>query len=165
MAVITLAVFTAGNNEPPTTLFARADNDNGHPVLAFDADTEWFAIFTGRLIRSYTGNGITASLGWWADTATTNNVRWTGQFARNQDETTDMDAAPTYSTRIEATSAAPSTNGFIQYVDIPFTDGAQIDSMIVGESFQMRISRDVLDAADLMAGDAFLHTIELRETS
>ena len=47
---------------------------------------------------------------------------------------------------------------------IAFTDGAQIDSLAVGESFRFKVTRKVADAGDDMAGDAEILRCEIKET-
>ena len=51
----------------------------------------------------------------------------------------------------------------LQYTEIAFSN-AQIDGLLAGEAFRLRVSRDATNGADTMAGDAELFGIELRET-
>ena len=58
------------------------------------------------------------------------------------------------------------TSEVLEIASIAFTDGAQMDSMAVGEKFRLKISRDAdsTNDTDDMAGDAELHMVEIRET-
>ena len=171
----TLIVFTALANEPPATNFATVDLRNSHLVLDFDNTTAESAVFGAVLPRHYAGGGITVTLLWMAGGAAllgdlmtptplaTGNVKWNAQFERHQVATDDLDA-DSFAAAQTVTSAAPSTDGALQSTSIPFTNGAQMDSLAVGESFRIKVIRDAADGADTMTGDAELLRIELRET-
>lgn len=168
----TLIVFTALANEPPATNFATVDLRNSHLVLDFNDTTAESAVFGAVLPRHYAGGGITVTLLWMAggvalgDLITplaTGNVKWNAAFERHQVATDDLDA-DSFATAQTVTSAAPTTDGALQSTSIPFTNGAQMDSLAVGESFRIKVIRDAADGADTMTGDAELLRIELRET-
>jgi hypothetical protein len=178
----TLIIFTAHANEPPALNYATVDLRSGHLVLDFDAAVSEHAIFAGVLPRHYSGGGITATIVWTAGATTlrvasglptkpggiitpfaTGNVKWNGAFERHQAGIDDLDA-DSFATTQTATSAAPATDGTTQYTNIIFTDGAQIDSIAIGEAFRFKLSRDAANVADTMAIDAELLVIELRET-
>jgi hypothetical protein len=175
----TLCVFTPHANEPPATNFATIDLRNGHMVLDFDGGTAESALFGGILPRNYAGGGITVTLLWMGGSAAllrdaiaggdiitplaTGNVKWNAAFERHQVATDDLDT-DSFATAQTVTSAAPATDGSVQSASIPFTNGAQIDSLAVGESFRLKVTRDAADAGDTMTGDAELLRVELRET-
>jgi hypothetical protein len=50
----------------------------------------------------------------------------------------------------------------VDIVSVAFTDGADMDSVAVGESFRIKVTRDAV--SDDAAGDAEIFKIELRET-
>lgn len=159
----TLLTFVPTCAEPRATAFPTLDVRNNHAVLDFDAATNELSYFGAILPRNYNGGGITLQLIWMATTATTGNVVWQGAFERHQDETTDLDA-DNFAADQSATAAVPTTNGTPQYTEIAFTDGAQIDNLVAGESFRLRITRDAANASDTMVGDAELLRVEMRET-
>lgn len=159
----TLLVFNARSGVPPTSAFATLDARNNHTVLDFDAAVDESITFETLLPRNYAGGGITALLVWAASTATSGNVRWLGAFERHQDETTDLDS-DSFATAQGVTAAAPTTNGAPQYSEIAFTNGAQIDSLAVGESLRFKVTREATNGVDTMVGDAELLRVELRET-
>ena len=158
----TLAVFTPQHNQPPSSGFATLDIRNDHPVLDFDAAASEDAIFGGVLPRHYGGGGIKARVVWMASSATTLEARWEGSFERHQDDAFDLDADG-FATEQIVEPTAPSASGEVSYDDITFTN-AQIDGLLVGESFRFRLRRNGGHANDDMAGDAELLRVELRET-
>lgn len=163
----TLAVFVAGgNNSDPASNAAALDSRNGHLVRDFDAGTDEETIFSGALPNHYGGGGITATLVWMATTATSGNVVWQGAFERHQDDTDDLDSDHFAAFQSSGAVAAPSASGEPGYDDITFTDGAQIDSLAVNESFRFKVRRDADDtsATDSMSGDAELMRVIIRET-
>lgn len=159
----TLVVFTAHANEPPVANFATIDVRNAHLVLDFDAATAESAVFGSVLPRNYNGSGITATIVWMATSATTGNVKWNAQIERHQSGADDLDA-DSFATAQTTTSVSPVTSGVVTYATIAFTSGAQMDSVAVGESFRIKITRDAADGTDTMTGDAELLRVELRET-
>jgi hypothetical protein len=159
----TLIVFTPLHGEPSASNYATFDKRNNHLVLDFDPGTDETIYFGGILPRNYGGGGITVTLIWLATSATSGDVVWAVAFERHQDETTDLDSDD-FAADQTVTATAPGTNGTPQYSAIAFTNGAQIDSLAVGESFRLRVVRDADNGSDTMTGDAELLRVELRET-
>lgn len=158
----TLLTFRAADNEPPATNYATLDTRNGHLVLDFDATTQETAIFTGVLPRHYGGGGITVYVHWAASTATTGTIGWDVAFERIGDGSQDL-AADGFATAQTVTAATvPGTSGLVDITNVAVTDGANIDSVAVGEAFRLRIRRDV--ANDTATGDAEALAVELKET-
>ena len=54
------------------------------------------------------------------------------------------------------------TSGNVTIANVAVTNGANMDSIAVGELFRVRLRRDV--ANDTAAGDAEFHALELKET-
>ena len=157
----TLIQWTPLANQPPATAYATLDTRNSHPVLDFDASSAEDAVFGGVLPRNYASGGVTVSIHWMATSATTGNVVWTGAWERCN---TDLDA-DSFATGVDSASAAANaTSGILTVTTIAFTDGAQIDSLAVGESFRFKVTRKVADAGDDMAGDAEILRCEIKET-
>lgn len=159
----TLCAFTALNNTYAGVTAATPDRRNNHPVLDFDAATDWIADFHSVLPRHYSGSGLTLILGWTATSATTGNCVWTGAIERIADGGDDMDA-DSLATAQTVTAAAPATSGILEYSTMTFTAGAAMDSLAAGEIFRLRITRDADNASDTMTGDAELWTVHLYET-
>ncbi len=160
-----LAIFVALHNEPPSANASIIDLRNQHPIMDYDAATDEEGVVSGVLPRNYGGGGITARVGWMASTATTGTCRLQGAFERHEEDVTDLDA-DSFASFQSAGEAPASASGEMQYTDIVFTDGGQIDSLAVGESYRFKYRRDAdgTSGTDDMAGDQEVKTIELRET-
>ena len=158
-----LLMFTALNNEPPSSNYATIDVRNQHVVLDFDDSTDESAVFKGVMPRNYSGGGITVYIHWSAAGVTTNNVIWDVSFERIGDGQQDVDSDG-FAAVNSVTDAAPGTDGHVTIANVTFTDGADMDSVAVGELFRLKITRDADNASDTMAADAELHAIELKET-
>jgi hypothetical protein len=115
------------------------------------------------ILRQYAGGGITVRIAWMATSAVTGNVIWSAAIERG-DTGTDHDADSFASAQNSAAAAAAGTSGDPTYTEIAFTNGAQIDSLAVGEHFRIKISREASNGSDTMSGDAELLGIEIRET-
>ena len=159
----TLLTFHPYNNEPPTANYATLDTRNLHPILDFDKDTDESAVFSAVMPRHYDGSGITAYIHWSADGVTVNEVVWDIAFERIGDGQLDIDG-DSFAAVQSVTDTAPGTDGFVTIANIPFTDGAQMDSVAVGELFRIKITRDADTGDDDLDADAQLHAIELKET-
>jgi hypothetical protein len=167
----TLCIFTARDGVPTATagathgiLAGGSTPAEGVPYLAFDSATDESADFYGILPRHYGGGGLTVYLHW-ASAATANEVVWNAAFRRIQDDGEDIDGSYDYATNSNAvTATTASAAGELDYASITFTDGADMDSLAVGESFILRITRDANNGDDDMTGDAYLIGIEIKET-
>jgi hypothetical protein len=159
----TLFTFAALAGLPPSTAFAVLTRRNNHPVYQFDATTSWMLDFEAFLSRRYSGGGITLSLAWMAATAVSGAVVWSAQWERH-DTATDLDS-DSFATAVNSSAiTVPGTSGFPVYTPIAFTNGAQLDSLAVGEHFRLRVLRLPADSGDTAAGFAQLLGVEGRET-
>lgn len=161
----TLAVFTPYANEPPASNYATLDLRNGHPCLDFDDATNESAIFSGVLPRNYAGGGITVYLHYAMTSATTGKVRWEVLWERIGDGQQDIDSDGFTTEQGVNVDPVPATSGHVDIVTVAFTNGAQMDSAAVGESFRLKVVRDSADTSnDTASGDAELVAVELKET-
>ena len=158
----TLLTWHALDNEPPTTLFATPDTRNAHPVLIFNQTTAWFALFRGIMPRHYGGSGVTLYIHYAMSVVIAGNIDWDGDFERIGDQQQNVDSDGFAGVQSVDTTTVPGTTGLVDIVNIPFTNGAQMDSIAVGESFRLRVSRDAPN--DTATGDAELYSLELKET-
>ena len=166
--------FTANSSTPgnhgtltalPVDCFATIDTRNNKPVLDFDAASNEVAMFQGFMPRHYGGGGLTITVGWMASTATTGDTSWKIFLMSVTDDADDLDtknfAAPNENTAVDV----PSASGEVDYFTITFTDGADMDSIAVGELFYLLLMRDAQDGTnDDMAGDAEVVFLEIQET-
>jgi len=158
----TLLQFGPLHNEPPTSNYATFDLRNGHPVLDFDDTTQEAAIFTAVLPRHYSGGGITVYIHWAATSATSGTGGWDISFERIGDGQQDIDSDGFASAQTVTAATVPATSGNVKITNVAVTDGANIDSIAIGETFRLRVRRDV--ANDTATGDLELVGIELKET-
>jgi hypothetical protein len=158
----TLLVFHPYQNEPPTADFATLGLRNNHPCLEFDATTQEAAIFSSVLPRHYAGGGITIYAHYAAASATSGTMGWDVAFERIGNGSQDVDSDGFAGAQTITAVTVPATSGLVDIVNVAVSDGANIDSIAVGELFRLRIRRDV--ANDTAAGDAQLFAIELKET-
>lgn len=95
-------------------------------------------------------------------TATTGTCGWDVSFERIGDGSQDIDSDGFASAQTITAVTVPGTSGNVDIVNVAVTDGANMDSIAVGEVFRVRLRRDV--ANDSAAGDAEFKGLELRET-
>ena len=157
----TLATFFPSNNEPPSSNPARWDLINRHPVLRFDDTVNESAVFTMILLRAYGGGGLTVYIHYDSN-PTSNTVDWDMAFERIGDQQQDIDSDGFASAQVVDNTTVPSPSGLVDIVNIVFTDGAQIDSIAVGEMFRMKLTRDAV--SDDASGDINVLGGEIKET-
>jgi len=152
----TIANFTPRDNQPPATNFATLDTRNSIACLDFDTATEEAAIFVSIIPEAaILTSCITVRIIWTAATATSGDWRWGAQWMRcNTDIDTDS-----FDTATEVTTTTNATSGVPNVTSITCT---AIDGVTVGDMYRLKIYRDTTDAADTMAGDAELLTVEVR---
>ena len=155
----TYAVLTPMTSQPPAANFATLDTRNSIAVLDFDTTTEEGTFWTAVMPEAASlGSGLIVKIHWMATSATSGNCRWGAKFERmNTDEDADS-----FDTATEATSATNGTSGGITTTSITCTT---IDSIAAGDPFRVWIYRDVSDAADTMAADAELVSVEVRSAA
>lgn len=158
----TLVTFIPLGASTPATVFATFNVRNNHPILEFDAATEWSCYFEGFLPSTYAGGGLTVTLHWLGATATTGDVKW-GSSVERLDSGTDEDAdsfaaEQTGTTTTSGTSGAPVTTA------ITHSSGANMDSLAASEPFRLKIARKAADVADTMTGNAQIIRVIVKET-
>ena len=127
--------------------------------MDFDDTTEESAVFLGIIPEAASlGSGLIVKIHWTATSATSGDCRWGAQIQRN---TTDLDS-DSFDTATEGTSTTNGTSGIITVTSLTLTN---IDSVAAGDSFRLKIYRDVTDAADTMTGDAELVAVEVRSAA
>lgn len=122
-------------------------------VFEFDDATDEYMDFGAVMPEHYSGNGIEVEIAWYADTATSNAVVWRAAF-RRLDSAEDLGSSHTYSYQTTTTTTANDVEK-INVTTISFSS-SQIDGVVAGDPFILRISRDADNASDTMAGDAQL---------
>lgn len=158
----TLATFGAQQAETPATNFGALSLRNRHPVMLFDTATQEAVFFRDVLPQHYGGGGITVFVHWAATSATSGTIGWDVAFERIGTGQQDLDADGFATAATVTAATVPATSGNVAVTSVAVTNGANIDSIAVGELFRLRVRRDV--ASDTATGDAELVGVELRET-
>ena len=160
----TLIILGPYNNEPPAANYATLDTRNLHPVLDYDDTTDEAAVFTAVLPRSYAGGGLTVYIHYAMTSAVADDVIWQVAIERIGDGVQDIDADGFAAAQDSGPITVPGTSGLVDIAMVAFTDGAQMDSLAVGEAFRLKINRDANAGGDTAVGDAELVAVEIRET-
>lgn len=158
----TLLTFHPYNNEPPASNYATLDIRNQTPVLDFDDSTNESAVFSGVMPRAYAGGGLTVYLHYAMSSATSGDVDWDVAFERIGDAQQDIDSDSFAAVNSVDNTTVPGTSGHVDIVSVAFTNGADMDSVAVGEKFRIKVTRDA--ASDTASGDAELVAVEIKET-
>jgi len=159
----TLAIFTALHNEPPTsTDAATLDVRNLHHVLDFDGSAAESAVFRSVMPRNYGGNGTTVYIHYAMSAAASGDIDWDAAWERIGDGVQNLDTDGFAAVNSVDTTTVPGTAGLVDIVNITFTDGADMASVAVGESYRLKITRDAPN--DSATGDAELVAVEIKET-
>jgi len=159
----TLLIFTPLNNEPTSSDFASIDFRNLHPVLDYDDTTNESSVFSAVMPRNYAATtGLTVYIHYALSSATSGDVDWDVSFERIGDQQLDIDGDSFAAVNSVDNTAVPGTTGLVDIVNVTFTNGADMDSVAVGEAFRMKVTRDA--ASDTAAGDAELVMVEIKET-
>lgn len=158
----TLLIFTVLNNQPPTGSFAALDTRNAHPVLDYDAGSNEDGIVGGIMPQTYSGvTGTSVFIHYSMSSAESGDIDWDAAWERIGDQQQDVDSDGFAAANSVNNTTVPGTSGLVDIVEIPFADGADMDSVQAGDSFRLKITRDA--ASDTAAGDAELHKVEIRE--
>ena len=157
-----LILFTPQCNEPPAADGATLDVRNNHPVLDFDDTANESAIFSGVMPSTYGGRGVTVYIHYAMTSATAGTIDWDVAFERIGDQQLDIDGDGFAAVNSVDNTTVPAICGYVNVVSVPFTDGADMDSVAAGEAFRIKITRDAI--SDDAAGDAELVAVEIRET-
>ena len=94
--------------------------------------------------------------------ATSGDIDWDVALERIGDQQQDIDSDGFVAVNGVDNTAVPGTSGLVDIVAVTFTDGADMDSVAVGEAFRLKVTRDA--ASDTAAGDAELVAVEIKET-
>lgn len=145
------------DNEPPATNFAQRDDRNGSPLLNFDATTQWTAIFSDVMPLNYGAGGITIVLYCTLASATTGTLGWDVAFERRN---TDVDADSFATAQVVAAVTVPANNGDPLVMSLAIAH-ANLDGVVAGDWFRVRVRRDTADTA---AGFGQIGAIHISET-
>ena len=153
-----LAVATAALIELGTD--ASLDSRAGLPVLDFDDTVNETARFMFTMPQNYGGGGADVLLYLSMSIATSGDVDIDVEFEDQTGLDLDNDSFGAV-TSVDATSV-PTTAGEAFIITVAVTNGTNMDNVIAGDAFRIRITRDATN--DSASGDMELRMIELQET-
>jgi hypothetical protein len=150
----------------PSSATAAATLDrrgyDGLYVYDFDAAADEALDFVGVMPAHYGGGGLTVAILFMMSSATSGNVVL-DVLPERHGAADDLDSSQ-FAAANSVTQAVPGTSGYIGTARVTFTDGADMDSIVAGDHFRLRISRDANNAADTAAGDLELVAVYVKET-
>ena len=157
----TLLVFTPQCNEPPASNFATLDTRNQHPVLDFALNE--IGIYSSVMPRHYGGGGVTIYLHYAMTSGVADDIKLETYFERIGDQQQDIDSDGFAAAQNTGDITVPGTSGNVDIIPSTHTDGAQMDSIAVGEGFRLKVKRIAVGGTDA-SGDLELRFIEIKET-
>ena len=164
----TLLWLFPGDAEPPDSNFPEpvglAAATGRRPALAFDDTTKEIVQFLAGMLRNYGGGGLTITI-WYAMAGanTTKTVQWEIRLERLQDGDALGAGGNDFAAANTVSETVPATADELEPATITFTDGADMDSIAVGDPFRLELARDP-DGTDDAVGDAEWYALEVKET-
>lgn len=156
-----LGSFDANDATFPASDPAVAASRNGHPILVFDDATDEFVVFSGVMSTDYTAGDIDVNIDWVAETATTGDVIWGIEVERLNAGGPDIDSDG-FATIQTVTDTTSGTSGVITRTTDTLTN-SEADSLVAGDAFRIRISRDANAGGDTMTDDAQILQVSLEQ--
>lgn len=156
----TLVEFGPLNNEQPTSNAASFELRNNRPCLDFDGASSEEAVFSAVMPQGYAGGGLTVILHV-AGEGVAGDWDWDAEFER-VGTVLDVDGDSFAAPQSTDGTSVPGTAGVIEQISIAFTSGGQMDGILVGEGFRLKITR--VGGDDANNDDANLFWVEIRET-
>jgi hypothetical protein len=137
---------------------------NGHMLIGFNASADDSVDFELVMPQHYAGTtGVTVYIYYAASGATTGDVVWDVSFERHADDAFDLDADG-FAAVNSVTDTVANVDGELSVPSVAFTDGADMDSVVAGDSFRFRITRDADNVADTCGGGTQIARVQIRET-
>lgn len=146
------AVYSQGSAAVP---FVR----NRHPLVVYPEGEDAYVDFQGALPPS----GIVKVVLDWAATVAVGNVLWSVAWERDNptffvpQENLDVDMFAPAKTVV---SAAPTISGLLREASVTFTP-AEMNGLLPGEPYRLRVRRNAGVGTDTMLGDAQLFRVIL----
>ena len=136
-----LLLFTGGAGRPPSASYAIPNLRNGHLVWSFSGTADEELVFEGVLPPHYGGGGLTIDTWWSLVSATSGSFRVQTSIERMDVSSLDIDA-DSFAAANSAGGTAPGTSGQFVKVTVTHTSGAEMDSLVAGEPFRLKVRRD-----------------------
>lgn len=144
----TIFKFKVQDNESPAANFATRDSRNSHPVLDFAIDE--IGIFSDVMPRNYSGRGITIYLHYAMSSAEADDIKLETYFERIGDQQQDLDADGFAAAQNTGDITVPGTSGNVDIISTSHDNGAEMDGILVGEGFRLKLKRIAVTGTDAM---------------
>lgn len=142
--------FTAGDNDPPATLYATFDVINNISTLGFNDSATWGAVFKSVLPQfAALGSGIIVHVKWASVAAVTGAAMFGAAYER-MNLTFNSDH---FGTQVTGTTTTSGTAGVLNdtSITIPY---ANMGSTVAGDPYRLQIQRIGANGADTLVGNA-----------
>lgn len=166
----TLVLFKPSQGRVTIDVLAKPSPDSRSELQGLDFDGEVIETieFDWVMPSDYAGGGTTVTVFWAASngiggTALSGDVVWNVSWRRIEEDVDDLDDTPTHAAQ-KITDTEASASGEISKAPVTFADGTDMDSVVSGDMFSLRLSRDATNAADTLTGDAEVFMVEVKET-
>ncbi len=158
----TLLIFSPVHYQPTSSATAALDIRNGSLILAFDGSVTENAHFTAIMPRFYAGQGIEVRIlcTQESDTNTTHLAVFEVAFDRFGEAAQSLDSASEGIAKT-ANMFISDTPGKLSIVNMNFLP-TEVDGIMGGDMFRLRVSRLPGDPLDTVTGDAHVLRVELR---
>ena len=157
----TLIIIEPKSHDPAAAGFATPDERNGHPVL--DMALNEIVVVPILLPRHYGGGGITIYLHYAMSSAVANDIKLETYIERVGDQQQNLDADGFAAAQNTGDITVPGTSGLVDIITSTHTNGAQMDSLAVGEGGRLKVKRVAVAGVDA-SGDLEKFRIEIKET-
>ncbi len=157
-----LYAWTAQSNEAPASAFMTFDTRNAHLVLDADGSTDEEAVFRGIMPPTYAGGGVNVKVHVMFTSATSG----TGRLQTSFERVTGLDVdADSFATANSAGGSANGTSGIETIITVAHANGAEMDSVVAGDEFRLKIRRDAdgTTGTDDITTDMEIKSIEIVE--
>ena len=144
----------------PATNFPALSAVNARPVLAFDTTTAETCYWTVVAPQGLTG-ALSVIIHFFGNAAGTAGVAFdVAVEAITPSDAVDLDSATSFDTVNGGNAATIATQGYQTSLSITLTNA---DSVAAGDYVRISLARDVADAGDNFAADAYVTLVEIRE--
>ena len=126
--------------EAPSSNSGRPDTRNQHPVIDLALNEE--ERFSALMPRHYASGGTTVYIHIAMSSAVANDIKLEVSFERIG-EVQNLDSDGFAAAQNTGDITVPGNSGDVKIILVTFTDGAQMDSIAVGEGFRIN-NRDII---------------------
>jgi hypothetical protein len=149
---------------PTATNYATLGLRNRFPVLQFDDTADESIVFSPLMPQAYNSGDIKLILRTSGATAISGAAKVSVALERIGDGQQDIDSDGFTDYHGQVVSI-PAISGHVNDTEVKFSSGVDMDSIVAGEKFRVKVTRFGSDGNDDMSGDLELHNIDLVEVA